>query len=64
MQTSTQVGGRTWPPAEQGAGAEVLQQSCPWLTKPKKKKKKKNLETSRLGADHDLLVVKLGNVAA
>ena len=41
MRTSTWVGGRTRPPALQGAGAEVSQQSCPWLKKQKKKKKKK-----------------------
>ena len=41
MQTSTQVGGRTRPPALQGAGAKVSQQSCPWLTKQKKQKTKK-----------------------
>ena len=45
MRTSTLVGGRTRPPAPQGAGAEDSQQSCPWLTK-QKKKKKKDLGTS------------------
>ena len=66
MQTSTQVGGRTWPPVEQGAGAEVSQQSCPWLTKQKKQKTKKDLDTSvtpvcplRLHYIHSLKAVRM-----
>ena len=63
MWTSTQVGGRTQPPALQGAGAEVSQQSCPWLTKQKKQKNKNTWTPARLGPNHDLLAVRPGNVA-
>ena len=43
-----------WAPPDELAAVQALDD--------KTKKNKKNLDTSRLGPDHNLLVVKLGNI--